>query len=204
MDKKQAIKEVKIFHDTYGPGAYDHYICNYDICETKFDKDILVLKLIDKYFNIKSKMTETEWKELIVAPVEDSILCLEDMGMTWEDYYKYVEENDMNEEEEKKVRAKKMEERRKLRQAEKKKFKDWFREIKQDFPPDTDYMSEGLKRGQTDTTDYSKLQLKIIGSISTNAYNKEDRLFWNGFRQGLISRNKEKKEEEQENNAGKS
>ncbi len=201
MDKRQVIEEVRKFHCTYGAGDYnDPLVCNYEVCETRFDKDILVLKLIDKYFNVKSKMTDKEWKELIVEPVEDTILCLEDLELTWEDYYKRVEEHEMNVEEEKRARAKKMEERRKIRQIEKKRFKDWFREIKQTFIPGIDYMDEGFKRGQTDTNEYNKLQLKIIGSIATNAYNKEDRLFWNGFRQGLLSRKKEGREE----NAGKS
>jgi hypothetical protein len=83
MDKRQVIEEVRKFHCTYGPGNdNDPLICNYDICETRFDKDILVLKLIDKYFNVKSKMTEKEWKELIVEPVEDTILCIQDKGLT--------------------------------------------------------------------------------------------------------------------------
>lgn len=202
MDKNQAIREVRKFSETYGPGSHDHLICNYEVCETGLDKNILVLSLIDKYFCVKAKMTEKEWKELIVEPVEDTVICLDDLDLTWEDYYKLIEEHEMNVEEEKRMRAKKTEERRKIRQAEKKKFKDWFREIKQTFTPDMDYMAEGFRRGQSDTNDYSKLQFKIIGSIATNAYNKEDRLFWNGFRQGLLSRKKEERGEKE--NAGKS
>jgi len=191
MDKALVLEEVEKFYNTYGPGASDFYVSHYEVCETKLEKDAIVLKLISPYFRIKSQMSEEEWQKKIVTPVSDTIFCLEEEGITWERYHKYLENCDREEEEDnKKTRAEKIKEQRKARQGEKVRFKKWLKEIKKDFAGNTDYMKEGFERGKSAEEEYTKFQIKIINSLTNNSYFKEDRLFWNGFRKGLVARKK--------------
>jgi len=135
-------------------------------------------------------LTPEEWQKKIVTPVSDTIFCLEEEGITWERYHKYLENCDREEEENKKTRAEKIKEQRKARQGEKVRLKKWLKEIKKEFSGDTDYMKEGFERGKSAEEEYSKFQIKIINSLTNNSYFKEDRLFWNGFRKGLVARKK--------------
>lgn len=185
MTKDEAIKEVEEFYNTY---CTPWEIIDYEVCETKLEKDIIVHKLIYPYFHIKSQFTTEEWMEKIVNPLSETIFCMEEAEITPEEYYKSLEEAEKAEEEAKIARAKKMQERREARRAEKKKFRNWLTEIKKNFSENTDYMAEGFERGMADKTVYNKFQFKIIGSITSSSYCREERLFWEGFRKGLKSR----------------